>query len=152
MIRKRRKITRLRGSRTCGGGSSKKRRGGGHRGGRGLAGSGKSKKTKSDQVRINLPDHIGRRGFKRPQKVVKVESGKREINVQELDEMIDMYLEKGIAEKKGDVISINVEKLGISKVLGTGRVTRKLEVSAPRFSEAAKKKIEHMGGKVNVTG
>lgn len=154
MIRKRKKIRKLRGSRTCGGGNAKKRRGAGHRGGRGLAGSGKSKKTKSDYVRIHFPDHIGRRGFKRPQKIVKKESPKtkKEMNVQELDEMIETYLKKGIAEKKGDIIRIDVEKLGISKVLGRGKVTRKLDVTAPHFSEAAVQKIEHKGGKVHATG
>lgn len=151
MIRKRRKITKLRGSRTCGGGNPKKRRGGGHRGGRGLAGSGKSKKTKADYVRINFPGHIGRRGFKRPQKVV-INLEKGVINVQELDEAITTYVEQGLARKKGDVFSIDLEKIGVSKVLGTGRVTRKLDVSAHAFSESAVSKIEKAGGKVHVTG
>ncbi len=149
MIRKRRKIRNMRGSRTCGGGNPKKRRGAGNRGGRGLAGSGKGKKTKADWVRINLPDHLGRRGFKRPQ-----EMSVRDviINLQELDQKITTYLEKGIAHKKGDLISVDLQKLGISKVLGKGKVTRKLEVSAPHFSASAVRKIEEKGGKANVVG
>jgi large subunit ribosomal protein L15 len=136
----------MRGSRTCGGGSSKNRRGGGHRGGRGLAGSGKSKKTKLDYVKKNFPDHIGRRGFKRPVKVV---VPKEVINVQELDECIDTYVEEGKAKKKGDTFIIDLKVLGISKVLGTGKVTKKLDVSAPSFSKAAVQKIEERGGKVH---
>lgn len=138
----------MRGSRTCGGGNPKKRRGGGHRGGRGLAGSGKSKKTKADFVRITLPGHIGRRGFKRPQEVLQKEET---INVQELDQNIDVYLEQGVAQKKGDTIFIDVRSLGISKVLGTGKVTRKLDVTAPRFSGSAVTKIEEMGGNVHAS-
>ena len=139
----------MRGSRTCGGGNPKKRRGGGHRGGRGLAGSGKSKKTKADYVRINFPDHIGRSGFKRPLKIMTKENV---INVKDIDLRVDAYLKEGIAEKKGDVIVINLEPLGVTKVLGEGRVTRVLDVRAPRFSESAVQKIEEKGGKVHATG
>ena len=138
----------MRGSRTCGGGNPKKRRGGGHRGGRGLAGSGKSKKTKADFVRIHFPDHIGRRGFKRPPKVL---HKKETINVQELDQNIDAYVQQGVAQKKGDTIFIDVGKLGISKVLGTGKVTQKLDVTAPKFSGSAVAKIEEMGGETHAS-
>ena len=138
----------MRGSRTCGGGNPKKRRGGGHRGGRGLAGSGKSKKTKADFVRIHFPDHIGRKGFKRPQKVLQ---RKETINVQELDQNINAYVQQGVAQKKGDTIFIDVGKLGISKVLGTGKVTQKLDVTAPGFSGSAVAKIEEMGGNTHAS-
>ncbi len=102
-------------------------------------------------MRINFPGHIGRRGFKRPQKVV-INLEKGVINVQELDEAITTYVEQGLARKKGDVFSMDLEKIGVSKVLGTGRVTRKLDVSAHAFSESAVSKIEKAGGKVHVTG
>ena len=58
MIRVKKKSTKMRGSRTCGGGCSKKRRGAGHRGGRGLAGTGKKKKKKrnaEDTKRMSQP-------------------------------------------------------------------------------------------------
>lgn len=149
MIRKRRKIRTLRGSRNCAGGNPKKRRGAGNRGGRGLAGSGKGKKTKADWVRINLPDHLGRRGFKRPaEKVVQ----ERTLNVLELDQNVEEYIAQGAATQKGDTITVDLEKVGITKVLGKGRVTRKLSVSARGFSESAVKKIEEKGGKANVVG
>lgn len=143
MKRKRKKIRKLRGSRTCGGGNAKKRRGAGNRGGRGLAGSGKNKKTKADWVRQNLPGHLGKRGFKRPQAVI---SEDIIMNVQELEERIDQYIQEGVATKKGDTISVNVEDVGITKVLGGGRVTKKLNVTAPAFSDSAVKKIEAAGG------
>ena len=139
----------MRGSRTCGGGNPKKRRGGGHRGGRGLAGGGKNKKTKADYVRKNFPGHLGRSGFKRPQKMM---VDKETINVRELDQNWNTYVEKGLARKKGDTIIINVKDLGVSKVLGTGKVTQKFDISAPSFSESAVKKIEAQGGTVHATG
>ncbi len=148
MIRKRRKIRTKRGSRSCGGGNVKKRKGGGHRGGRGLAGGGKNKKTKADMVRQKYPNHFGKRGFKRPQAVTK--KGKT-INVQELDQRINTYIEQGIAHKKGDVITVHVGKIGVTKVLGAGKITRKLNVYAPQFSKVAVQKIEKAGGKINAS-
>ena len=68
MIRKSRKINKQRGSRSIGGGCSKKRRGAGNRGGRGLAGADKQHWT---WTVIHDPDHYGKHGFKRPQKMVK---------------------------------------------------------------------------------
>jgi large subunit ribosomal protein L15 len=146
VTRNRKKIRTLRGSRTCGGGNAKKRRGAGHRGGRGLAGTGKNKKTKYDWARKHLPDHLGRRGFKMPQAVMREE---KIMNVQDLDQKIDFYCEKGLAEKKGDTIFVELGKIGISKVLGKGTVRRKLNVSAPSFSESAIQKIESAGGTCN---
>jgi large subunit ribosomal protein L15 len=148
VTRKRKKIRTLRGSRTCGGGNAKKRRGAGHKGGRGLAGSGKNKKTKLDWAKKHFPDHLGRRGFKMPQAVMKEE---KIMNVQELGQKIDSYCEQGLAEKKGDTISVDLGKLGISKVLGNGNVRRKLNVSAPSFSESAVRKIESAGGTCNAS-
>lgn len=149
MRRKRKKIRTMRGSRTCGGGNAKKRRGAGNRGGRGLAGGGKNKKTKYDWVRQNFPHHLGKRGFKRPPAVLYRDEI---ISVQELDQNMDYYLQQGLAQKKKDTISIDVEVLGVTKVLGGGRVTRKLDVSAPKFSKSAVQKIEEQGGVCNVTG
>jgi large subunit ribosomal protein L15 len=141
--RKRKKIRKLRGSRTCGGGNAKKRRGAGNRGGRGLAGSGKNKKTKADWVRQNLPGHLGKRGFKRPLAVITEDTV---MNVRELDENIDQFIQEGIATVKGDIILLNTEDIGVTKVLGKGRITKKLDVTAPAFSESAAKKIEAAGG------
>ena len=146
MIRKRRKIRTKRGSRSCGGGNVKKRKGGGHRGGRGLAGGGKNKKTKADMVRQKYPNHFGKSGFKRPQAVIKKE---KTMNVQELDQNIAVYVEEGIATQKGNVITIDLGALGVTKVLGAGKVTHRLQVTAPAFSKSAAAKIEKAGGKVH---
>ena len=40
--------------------------------------------------------------------------------------------------------------MGINKVLGSGQVTKKLNISAQAFSESAKIKIEKMGGKTQI--
>lgn len=143
MIRKSRKINKKRGSRTCGGGCSKKRRGAGHRGGRGNAGSGKEKKQKYTWFQIYKPNHLGKYGF---QRAGFLRSDMEGINVSFLDQNLDALEAKGALEYQDDVPVVDVAKLGIEKVLGSGRITRPMIVKAPHFSERAKTKIVDAGG------
>ncbi len=57
-------------------------------------------------------------------------------------------LRTGFAEEKDGAVHIDVNTLGIDKVLGTGRVGRALAISAPAFSKNAVTKIENAGGTV----
>jgi large subunit ribosomal protein L15 len=137
MVKERRK--KFRGSRTHGGGSHKKSRGGGSRGGRGDAG-----KCKHHYIRSILEGTtFGKTGFKRPQKVVK---GKRTINVGDLDLIAPELVASGMAMEKERGIYIDLSKLGIDKLLGGGKVTKKLFVAASEFSETAKAKLEAASG------
>jgi large subunit ribosomal protein L15 len=54
----------------------------------------------------------------------------------------DVLLERGVIKKLGDGL----------KVLGTGELTRAIEVSAHAFSKAAMEKIQAAGGKAEVIG
>jgi len=71
-----------------------------------------------------------------------------EVNVGDLEELFEAgttvtpeaLKEKGIAKRRYDVL----------KVLGDGELTKKLTVSAHRFSASAKEKIEKAGGSVAV--
>ncbi len=71
-----------------------------------------------------------------------------EINVGDLEELFeanatispDSLKEAGILKKRFDVL----------KVLGDGELTKKLTVSAHRFSASAKEKIEKAGGKATI--
>ncbi len=71
-----------------------------------------------------------------------------EINVGDLEELFDANAtispdslkEAGILKKRFDVL----------KVLGDGELTKKLTVSAHRFSASAKEKIEKAGGKATI--
>jgi large subunit ribosomal protein L15 len=140
MIRSKRKITKMRGSRTVGGGCSKKRRGAGHRGGRGNAGSHKHHWTwivKYD------PDHFGKYGFKRPQKAI---NKVNPVNLSYLDEKSEQLLDKGLASKENDKIVIDITELGYNKVLGSGKLTKPLVIKSPEFSGLAEKKIQEAGG------
>ncbi|MGB9937902.1 MAG: uL15m family ribosomal protein [Methanobacterium sp.] len=140
MIRRTRKIRKLRGSRTIGGGSSKKRRGAGHRGGRGNAGLHKSKWTWT--VKYD-PKHFGKYGFKRPQRSI---TKFNPVNLDYLDEKSEEFVQQGLAQKKDDIIEIDVTNLGYNKVLGKGKLTRALIIKSPMFSSSAVQKIEEAGG------
>jgi len=71
-----------------------------------------------------------------------------EINVGDLEELFDAgatvtpesLLEAGIVKKRFDLL----------KVLGDGELTKKLAVSAHRFSASAKEKIEKAGGTATI--
>ena len=67
-----------------------------------------------------------------------------------IDQIIPSLLAQGIAKNEGDAIVINTADMGINKVLGSGKVTKKLNISAQAFSESAKIKIEKMGGKTQI--
>ncbi len=141
-INKRKKITRMRGSHTHGGGAMKKRRGAGNRGGRGLAGTGKRGDAKKPSHWKNT-EYFGKKGFHSITRK-KVDS----INIKDINQKIAGWLEKGIAEKTGSEIILDLKKIGYDKLLGVGTPDYKLEIHALQVSKKAKEKIEGAGGKV----
>jgi large subunit ribosomal protein L15 len=130
---------KFRGSRTCGGGTHKNRRGAGNRGGRGKAGG-----CKHHFVRAMMRGYsYGKHGFKRP---ASVSRDATIVNVGELDELALYLVDEGLAEIKDGAYHINLENLGIEKVLGSGCVTKNLVVTSEEFSVSAREKIESAGG------
>jgi len=144
VVRKVKKIRKMRGSRTHGYGSHKKHRGGGSRGGRGKAGLHKHKWSYTVKYE---PEHFGKRGFKRPQSVVKKI---KTINLADLNALVKKLVEqKKIKIEKGK-INVKLSDLGYDKVLGRGRPTQPLVVEGKYFSKSAIKKLEEAGGKAIV--
>jgi len=138
------KTKKFRGSRTCGGGTHKNRRGGGSRGGRGNAGTCKHHFVRAMQRGLSF----GKHGFKRPLSMM---ADKIIVNVGEIDETIEQLVTDGFAEKKGSAFHIDLANIGIEKVLGSGKVTKPLVITAGEFSLSAKKKIEDAKGKAIAT-
>lgn len=137
------KVSKFRGSRTCGGGTHKNRRGGGSRGGRGNAGG-----CKHHFVRNYLRGiTYGKHGFKRPQKVI---SDLSIVNVDELDELAEQLVLDGEARKEGNIYYINLSGLEypIDKVLGNGTITKPMVITVSHWSQKAKLKIEEAGGRI----
>lgn len=125
-----RKTTKMRGSKTHGYGSKKKHRGAGSRGGRGMAGSKKHRKT---WILKYKPNHIGKKGFKSlsQRKITKPIS---QINLRDIQKLTN--------EK-----SIVLSKFGYDKVLGAGAIEKPLIIKAKSFSKKAKEKILKAKGK-----
>jgi len=140
VVRKQKKLKKRRG-RGTGFGSHKKHRGAGSRGGRGLAGLHKHKRMRAIKF---MPDHFGKRGLKRPIKVIKKVKA---INLKDLDSAVEELLKSKKITQDKEGIKINLTELGYDKLLGTGQVKHKLIVEAKYFSKNAVKKLEDVKGK-----
>ncbi|WOF15496.1 50S ribosomal protein L15 [Methanoplanus sp. FWC-SCC4] len=134
------KRSKYRGSRTCGGGTHKNRRGAGNRGGKGRAGHRDHRFTHfllAGQV------HNGKHGF-----FNQTGSANKVLDIGDIDQMIDSLVARGFATVDGDTIILDAEQIGINKILGGGKVTHKMNITAEAFSETAKAKIEENGGQI----
>jgi large subunit ribosomal protein L15 len=132
MVFRRKKATRMRGSKTHGWGMKKKHRGAGSRGGRGKAGMFKHKK--SWRIRYD-PDYLSKtKGFKVP---IEVKQNIKTITLKDVD----------ILAKNLNKTEIDVSQLGFDKVLSSGKLTQALTIKANKIVEKAKEKIEKAGGK-----
>ncbi len=115
-------------------------KGKGSHGGHGRAGGHKHKWTYTIKYE---PDRYGKHGFKCP---TSVETST--INVGDLDELADKLLTDGHAVKKDEILVIDLDELGIDKLLGSGRIQRPLTVNVKSHSQLAIKKIEEAKGKI----
>ncbi|HJX49959.1 MAG TPA: uL15m family ribosomal protein [Candidatus Nanoarchaeia archaeon] len=139
---KRQKKTRYRGRGmgTHGTGSRKKKKGSGHRGGKGMAGTGKRADQKKNLI-LKLYGHgyFGKQGITSK----KTERDKRlRINLKQIELYLDKY-----GKKKGDSFEIDLSNY---KILGDGEVKDKLIIKAKEASESAIKKVEKVGGKIQL--
>jgi large subunit ribosomal protein L15 len=146
VVHKRKKVVKYRGSHTHGGGSKKKRRGAGHRGGRGMAGSGKRGDQKKPMIWKN-GKYFGSYGFK----YHGLKDEMVPINVSQLCELVDILAKEKLVELNNNVYKVDLKKIGYNKLLGSGKVTKKLEIVTPYASSRAIEKVQAAGGKVEVT-
>ncbi len=144
------RVKRIRGTRTCGGGSAKKRRGKGSKGGSGNAGAFGHHFVRSLKMGI-------RKGKNKSQLPLQSRTAKRfdtVMNVGDLDKMVEEQMKAGKAKADdtgtGTGICLDAAQLGIDKILGKGNVTRKLTLKTNKISTLAREKIESAGGKVEI--
>ena len=143
--RKPKKIRKMRGRRAAGYGQSAGHRASGQRGGKGKAGT---KKHHYIRTMMENPIYFGKHGFKRPQKML---DEIVVINVGQLDESVDRLVAQELATKKGKVYTIDLAKLGVDKVLGSGSVTQKLNlVGVKAITTKAREKVTSAGGSVDL--
>lgn len=132
-----RKSRRQRGSRYCGWGQVGQHRQAGSRGG--IGGAGKHKHFWIRTV-IEEPDHFGHDPFNSFNRNI-VE---RWTNVRDLD---SLFAQHGKTEKDGKVV-LDLDALGIDKLLGGGSVQGVFAVKVAKASESAKAKIQAAGGEI----
>lgn len=89
------------------------------------------------------PEYFGKKGFTSPQSIKRIVKA---INVGELEENIEKFQPK---EEEGKIF-VDLEKFGITKLLGTGKVTKPLVVKVTSCSRSAAEKIKEAGGQVLV--
>ena len=141
-LKKRRKSSRFRGSHTHGRGFKKKARGSGHRGGKGLAGTGK----RGDQRKTLILNLYGKNYFgknktlrKKPVMEFKV------INIQTILNKLPSFIKTGKAKEIKDLTELNLKGY---KILGEGQTTNKLKITASAASKSAIEKIKKAGGEI----
>lgn len=135
-----RKVRKQRGSRTHGWGQVGQHRGIGMRGGHGKAGRKKHKWTYVVKYDRN---YFGKHGFQRSWA-----NRPTTMNVGELDTQIEELMTHEAVRKEETEYHINLNELGVGKLLGSGRVTKPLRVTVKSWSATAAQKIEAAGGQI----
>ena len=143
VARKRKKSSRMRGSWTHGWGEKKKHRRAGHRGGRGNAGTGKRGDAKKPSIWKN-PSYFGKHGFTKQNTKGDILG----VNLKVIEDCSELWVSRKLAEEKEGIIVIDLKKLGYNKLLGSGKVTKKLKITAPSASAMAVEKVSKAGGTV----
>lgn len=144
VVRKERKSRKLRGSRTHGYGSVGQHRKAGSRGGRGAAGMHKHKWT---WVVKYYPDWFGKHGFRNPNPTI-IKDELKAINLRELSEIVEELLINGELRAEAGLVEVDLQKLGFSKLLGEGELTRPLKIVTPNATKRAVEKVKTAGGEV----
>ncbi len=136
--RKRKKKTRMRGSKTHGWGAMKKHRGSGNRGGVGHAGTGKRADCKKPSFEQPGKGYFGKYGFKKRRNRKEI----RIISLGEISKNIEKWFKEKLASKEGEFFIIELKKLGYDKVLSNGSLTKKIKIRASYASANAIEKAE----------
>lgn len=137
-VNRKKKNLKLRGYRFSGHGHKKRTKGAGHRGGRGLAGTGK----RADQRKPSIwkdTSYFGKSGFKRKNKVIITA-----INLNGLNGLITKFnlgMFKDEISYSNGIYTINLTELGYDKLLGKGNLLHKVKVIVGLMTESAKSKV-----------
>ena len=141
-VNKRKKNTRQRGHKTHGWGAKKKHRGKGHKGGAGMAGTGK--RADSKKPSIWKERYFGKFGFVSKTPKIKIIA----VNIGFIEQHLNKFLSSNLIKKEDSYYSIELEKIGYNKLLGDGRVSMKFKIKTPYASKTAVEKIKEAGGEV----
>jgi len=135
-----RKVRKRRGSRTHGWGQIGQHRKTGAKGGRGEAGKHKHKWTwilKYDR------DYFGKHGFYRPNR-----REVKSINLLQLTTVVENLEKKGLLKTVDDKIVVDLNSIGVKKIIGGGRINKPLLVIVEKWTKTAEEKIKEAGGEI----
>lgn len=142
-LKKRKKGSRMNGHGmgTHGHGSRKKWLGSGHRGGKGMAGTGKrADHNKTRVLALYGTDYFGKQGMtSKGTKKKKVKFMNLDFIERNYDSLLKKFGKKDILELDG------------YKILGDGDILRKVQIKAKSASKSAVEKIKKAGGKIELT-
>jgi len=141
MTRKLKKTSKLRGSRTFGYGRQGQHRKTSQKGERK---AGRHKGGWSYVLRY-LPDYWGKKGFR---SVQSLHSKVNAINVGNLGSLVTRLEAQSQLEHQDGKILLDLDKLGFTKLLGTGRISESVLVKVSTHSSSAARKIEEAGGQI----
>lgn len=139
-VKKRKKSKGQRGNTTYGHGARKKWKKSGHRGGCGMAGTGKrADQKKSLIIKLYGNDYFGKKGITSRSTAKKVN---KVINLGNIEKNYGVLMKK--FGKNG------VLELKEYKILGDGEISTKLKIKAKAASDGALKKIKSVGGEIEI--
>ncbi len=142
-LKKRRKSQRFRGSHTHGRGGKKKARGSGHRGGFGMAGTGKRGDQKKTKI---LKNTIKEKYFGKRQ--TRLRFGAAKLVAMNLERLhIESLVKKGLAKEHNGFWELNLKDY---KIVGELSLPLKLKISASNASAGAVESVKKHGGEIIV--
>jgi large subunit ribosomal protein L15 len=141
LTKKRKKVSRHRGTHTHGRGFKKKARGKGHRGGIGMAGSGK----RADHKKTLILKKFGKKYFKKDLSVAKKKT--KLINLGRLVDSLNYFVKKGLVKNNKETYEANFKDY---KVVGKLSEDVKLNIVAGSASKGAIESVENAGGKLTL--
>jgi large subunit ribosomal protein L15 len=144
VVRRRKKVRKLRGSRTHSWGQVGQHRKSGSKGGVGAVGFQKHKWTWTVKY---FPDWYGKHGFTRP---LAIRPSIRSINVAELEELVKSLERKGELKPTKGVYEVDLSLFGFNKLLGRGKLGSAIKVKVAYATENAIRKVANAGGKVEL--
>lgn len=146
MKAKRKKNSRQRGSKTHGWGAMKKHRGAGNKGGRGKAGTGKRSDCRKPSV-WGIEKYFGKDGF------TPIGGSKylSTCNIETLEQKYQKLLKEGMIKEEKGAVTVDLQQLGVEKLLSRGHPTKKWNITVKQASAHAVEKIKEKGGQVTVT-
>lgn len=132
-----RKIRKMRGSRTQGWGKVGQHR---RTGSKGHRNPGRHKALWSYVIKYE-PGYFGKNGFTSPKSL------RQKVNVINVG-TLEGIVEKLLVEKENEKSIVNLGRLGYTKLLGAGKITKPLIIKVASFSKSAAEKVKKAGGQI----